>query len=142
MSKTDDMFERSSKKEQQKRDFDTRQFLDSIGKMNTYGTVNPTQHQIDSAQKAYDKYWSEVMDLRDSIELQQSKNTSHSDDLDTYHSFINSVSPQNKKPEVRIIPEGISQDSALSYIRKNYPNSFDLDQKVDEINKEADVKNK
>ena len=142
MSKTDDMFERSRKKEQQKRDFDTRQFLDSIGKMNTYGTVNPTQHQIDSAQKAYDKYWSEVMDLRDSIELQQSKNTSHSDDPDTYHSFINSVSPQNKKPEVRIIPEGISQDSALSYIRKNYPNSFDLDQKVDEINKEADVKNK
>ena len=142
MSKTDDMFERSRKKEQQKRDFDTRQFLDSIGKMNTYGTVNPTQHQIDSAKKADDKYWSEVMGLRDSIELQRSKDTSHSDDLDTYHSFINSVSPQNKKPEVRIIPEGISQDSALSYIRKNYPNSFDLDQKVDEINKEADVKNK
>ena len=138
MSKTDDMFERSRKKEQQKRDFDTRQFLDSIGKMNTYGTVNPTQHQIDSAQKADDKYWSEVM----AIERQRSKDTSHSDDLDLYDSFINSVSPQNKKPEVRTIPEGISQDSALSYIYKNYPNSFDLNQRVDEINKQADIKNK
>ena len=46
MSKTDDMFERSRKKEQQKRDFDTRQFLDSIGKMNTYGTVHISRQSV------------------------------------------------------------------------------------------------